>query len=201
MREFPYDRPSTTMAVFEMCPACADEYTNPGERRFHAQPNACAECGPSLRLVAANACEEGKELHFDLRASSLTILHHVRRLLYNGRIVALKGLGGFLLACDAHNDQAVQTLRQRKKRSDKPFALMVRDIPSVERLCVVSEAEREALLGPRCPIVILQRRSDCPIQAAVAPGNDTLGVMLPYTPLHHLLLKTTPGRRRHSRRW
>ena len=177
-RKIPYDRPLTTMACFAMCEQCLREYEDPTDRRFHAQPNACPNCGPSLALNA-DVFERGQ--------SSLPAVREVRRMLREGRILAIKGLGGFHLACDPFNDTAVQSLRERKKRSDKPFALMVPDVAGAERFCLVSDAAREALISPRRPIVILPRRPDAPISAALAPGNNTLGVMLPYTPLHYLL--------------
>jgi hydrogenase maturation protein HypF len=163
--DVPYDRAVTTMAEFEMCPACRSEYENPLDRRFDAQPNACPLCGPALSRE----------------------LGRIRDLLKDGRILAIKGLGGFHLACDAQNEASVQLLRQRKRRSDKAFALMVRDIGGAEDICDVSLDDRRALLGPRRPIVLMRRRPSAPIPAAVAPGNETLGVMLPYTPLHYLL--------------
>lgn len=168
--DIPYDRANTTMAAFRMCPACQAEYDDPANRRFHAQPNACPQCGPALSGDLALA----------------------RRFLGEGRIVGVKGLGGFHLACDAANDAAVRRLRERKRRSDKPFALMVRDLPSAEAIAIVSDAEREALLSERRPIVVLPRRPGTNISQAVAPGNQTLGVMLPYTPLHHLLFVDAP---------
>jgi len=164
-RMIPYDRPLTTMACFPMCEQCQGEYQDPSNRRFHAQPNACPDCGPSLTLSIDVA----------------------RQLLHEGRILAIKGLGGFHLVCDPFNDAAVRLLRERKKRSDKPFALMVPDVAAAEKFCFVSEAERAALTSIRRPIVILQRRPGAPISQSLAPGNPTLGVMLPYTPLHHLL--------------
>src|ERR1700733_5827544 len=164
-RMIPYDRPLTTMACFPMCEQCLREYEDPSNRRFHAQPNACPNSRPSPTLPIDRA----------------------RQLLHEGRIVAIKGLGGFHLVCDAFNDAAVRLLRDRKKRSDKPFALMVPDIDAAEKLCVVSDAERAALTSIRRPIVILARRPDAPLSPALAPGNHTLGVMLPYTPLHYLL--------------
>ncbi len=164
-RTIPYDRPLTTMACFPMCEQCLREYQDPSNRRFHAQPNACPDCGPSLTLS----------------------VDATRKLLHEGRIVAIKGLGGFHLVCDPSNDSAVRLLRERKKRSDKPFALMVPDVAAAEKLCFVSDAERAALTSIRRPIVILARRPDAAISQALAPGNKTLGVMLPYTPLHHLL--------------
>src|ERR1700722_13997075 len=164
-RAVPYDRPLTTMACFPMCQHCLSEHQDPANRRFHAQPNACPDCGPALTLS----------------------LEKVRELLHAGRIVAIKGLGGFHLVCDPSNDTTVRQLRERKKRSDKPFALMVPDIAAAEKLCFVSDAERAALTSIRRPIVILERRPGVPLSQALAPGNNTLGVMLPYTPLHHLL--------------
>jgi hydrogenase maturation protein HypF len=164
-RMIPYDRPLTTMACFPMCEHCLREYEDPSNRRFHAQPNACPDCGPSLTLSVETA----------------------RELLHEGRILAIKGLGGFQLVCDPTNDAAVRLLRERKKRSDKPFALMVPDIAAAEKLCFVSDAERKALTSIRRPILILSRRPDAGLAQALAPGNNTLGVMLPYTPLHHLL--------------
>lgn len=165
-RMIPYDRPLTTMACFPMCPECLREYEDPSDRRFHAQPNACPNCGPSLTLSISEA----------------------QHLLHEGKIVAIKGLGGFHLVCDPFNDAAVRLLRERKKRSDKPFALMVPDADAAERFCFVSDAERAALTSIRRPIVILHRRLECSLSNALAPGNNTLGLMLPYTPLHHLLL-------------
>jgi hydrogenase maturation protein HypF len=182
-RKIPYDRPLTTMACFAMCTSCLGEYQNPADRRFHAQPNACPECGPALTLVLRADLEA--PLTFD---GGLSEIRAVRQMLQQGRIVALKGLGGFHLACDASNDHAVHGLRERKKRSDKPFAIMAPDVASAERLCVVSEGARVALESARRPIVILPRRADGPVfPEALAPGNNTLGIMLPYTPLHYLL--------------
>ena len=184
-RTIPYDRPWTTMACFAMCERCLAEYDNPRDRRFHAQPNACPDCGPSLELVTAAHSAEAPA--FRPSGPNLAAIREVRRLLREGRIVAIKGLGGFHLACDPMNDRAVERLRERKKRSDKPFALMVPDLAGAEQFCIVCDAERRALASPRRPIVILRRRPDAPISQALAPGNDTLGVMLPYTPLHFLL--------------
>ncbi|HLG94877.1 MAG TPA: carbamoyltransferase HypF [Bryobacteraceae bacterium] len=183
-RKIPYDRPLTTMACFAMCERCLAEYEDPGDRRFHAQPNACPQCGPSLSLALADGLERAPEF---VPGHSLAIIGEVRRLLREGRIVAIKGLGGFHLACDPANEAAVRLLRERKKRSDKPFALMVPDIESAERFCVISDAARAALVSSRRPIVILPRRDDAAFTRELAPGNNTLGVMLPYTPLHYLL--------------
>ncbi len=170
IRDIPYDRPNTTMAGFRMCGACQAEYDDPANRRFHAQPNACPQCGPQLSAAIGEA----------------------QRRLAGGAIIAIRGLGGFHLACDPRNDAAVRLLRERKRRSDKPFALMARDVAAVEAFCIVSDDGRRALLGPRRPIVVMPRRADAGISAAVAPGNNTIGVMLPYTPLHHLLFTGAP---------
>jgi hydrogenase maturation protein HypF len=170
IRDIPYDRPNTTMAPFRMCAECRAEYDDPRDRRFHAQPNACAVCGPSLSADLGEA----------------------RRRLAAGEILAIKGLGGFHLGCDARNEGAVRRLRERKRRSDKPFALMARDMVAAEAACRVSDADRAALAGARRPIVIMPRREACGVPEAVAPGNRTLGVMLPYTPLHHLLFVNAP---------
>ncbi len=170
IRDIPYDRPNTTMRPFRMCAACQSEYDDPRDRRFHAQPNACPRCGPALSAEIGEA----------------------QRRLTAGEILAIKGLGGFHLACDARNEAAVSLLRRRKRRSDKPFALMARDLAAAEAICEVSGADREALSGSCRPIVILPRLPDSDIPEAVAPGNRTLGVMLPYTPLHHLLFEGAP---------
>jgi hydrogenase maturation protein HypF len=185
IQDIPYDRPMTTMASFQMCELCQAEYDDPTNRRFHAQPNACPECGPAL-AIAASGSAFPPEGDYNPDASA-GIIRKARELLREGKIVAVKGLGGFLFACDAQNDTSVNLLRTRKRRSDKPFAMMARDLATVESFCVVSETERAALLSPRRPIVILRRHHDAKISAAVAPGNDTIGVMLPYTPLHYLL--------------
>ena len=170
IRDIPYDRPNTTMAGFRMCAACRAEYDDPANRRFHAQPNACPECGPQLSAPIGEA----------------------QQRLAAGEIVALRGLGGFHLACDPRNDTTVRRLRERKRRSDKPFALMARDLAAVEAFCVLSGEDRRALESSRRPIVILPRRPESDISASVAPGNRTIGVMLPYTPLHHLLFAGAP---------
>jgi hydrogenase maturation protein HypF len=183
--DVPYDRPFTTMAEFVMCPDCDREYHDPADRRFHAQPNACPVCGPHLELW-------DRERRISERGEALG---DVRRLLGEGAIVAIKGLGGFQLACDAMNEAAVRRLRERKRRSDRPFGLMAPDLGAVEQCCVVSDAEQKVVAGPLRPLVILPRRLDCRVPDAVAPGNNTLGIMLPYTPLHHLLFT---GDRRYS---
>ncbi|MGH9839777.1 MAG: carbamoyltransferase HypF, partial [Blastocatellia bacterium] len=179
----PYDRAETTMRDFEMCRACRAEYENPLDRRFHAEPTACPACGPRLWLTAA----PGSEVRLDpVREGDAVACS--RLFLLNGKIVAVKGLGGFHLACDALDAEAVERLRNRKYREDKPFALMAASVEVINRFCFISAAEEELLLSERRPIVLLERKPEAPIPAAVAPGVHTLGFMLPYTPLHHLLL-------------
>jgi hydrogenase maturation protein HypF len=183
IQDIPYDRPKTTMAPFEMCPACAAEYHDPLDRRFHAQPVACPDCGPQVWLETDGLPEHNAE----------NAIIETRWLLAQGKIVAVKGLGGFHLACDAANLDAVSELRRRKLRVDKPFALMFPDLETVEKHCTLNDAERELLLSRERPIVILIKRPDSRIVAEVAPGQSTLGVMLPYTPLHYLLLERQSG--------
>ena len=167
----PYDRPLTTMAGFEMCAACRAEYHDPGDRRFHAQPTACPQCGPRLSMEVAD----------------------VARALDDGQVVALKGLGGYHLACRADHQEAAAALRARKHREDKPFALMAADLDAADELVELTAAERELLTGRERPIVIARRRRGARVADAVAPGAPDLGVMLPYTPLHHLLLAAAGG--------
>lgn len=182
IKDIPYDRPATTMAEFELCDACRAEYTDPLDRRFHAQPVACADCGPNIWLVRKDIPA------MDIHQGALLA---ARRLLREGKIIAVKGLGGFHLACDAANPVAVDALRRRKGRIGKPFALMAADLSFVEKLCQMGDAERTLLTGREKPIVLLRRRPGNPLTDSVAPGVDTLGMMLPYTPLHHLLLNQT----------
>ena len=182
IEDIPYDRPKTTMREFEMCPQCQREYHDPLDRRFHAQPNACPQCGPSLELVDGDGnpvdCNDAIEAASDL--------------LKAGEILAVKGLGGFQLACDATNEVAINLLRTRKRRPCKPLAVMVSTLEVVERHCLVSHEERKLLQSPQCPIVLLRwKHSSSNISPAVAPNLNYLGVMLPYTPLHHLLLRET----------
>jgi hydrogenase maturation protein HypF len=191
IRDIPYDRATTTMSAFTMCGDCQAEYEDPGDRRFHAQPNACAVCGPSLALLPSTGNSlEG--VSFAAR-DSLAIIGQTRALLREGKIIAVKGLGGFLLACDATNDAAVAELRRRKRRPHKPFALMVRDLSAVKKLCRLTAEDEAALLHPRRPIVVLPRRPGGQLSGSLAPGDNTLGVMLPYTPLHYLLFSDSPG--------
>lgn len=186
IRDVPYDRPNTTMAEFPMCARCEAEYEDPLNRRFHAEPNACPDCGPSLVLLSGEELSSGVPL-FPSAHDSPAILDRVRTLLREGRILAIKGLGGFHLVCDATSEGAVNLLRERKRRSGKAFAIMVRSPEIAERICVLTDADRALLQGTRRPIVLLPRREQSGIATGVAPGNARLGLMLPYTPLHHLL--------------
>ncbi len=178
----PYDRDRTTMRCFQMCDDCRKEYEDPRDRRFHAQPIACPSCGPHLWLET----EAGRSAEGDP-------IDACAKLLTEGKIVAIKGLGGYQLACDGLNDVAVSQLRSRKRRYGKPFGLMVSDIEWAQRLCEVSGAEKRSLESRERPIVLLRRRADAQVAAEVAPDLDTLGLMLPYTPLHHLLLRSYDG--------
>ena len=187
IRDIPYDRPQTTMAPFPMCPACAAEYTDPLNRRFHAQPVACPLCGPHVWLEAG-ADRQDRHEGQSLQEVSETALARARKWLGEGKILAVKGLGGFHLACNALDETAVAELRRRKLRVDKPFALMVADLEAAEKYCFVSPAERTLLVSRERPIVILRRRPGAAIAPSVAPDQNTLGLMLPYTPLHYLLL-------------
>jgi len=181
-RSLPYDRPATTMSAFRMCADCETEYAAPSDRRFHAQPDACPVCGPQVRLLSA----EGREIARQTKA-----LVKTASLLARGRIVAIKGLGGYHLSCDAQNRAAVMALRKRKGRPHKPFALMVRDTDAVRRIACVDEREEELLMSDIRPIVLLAKRPDAPDSLvtidAICPANPSIGVMLPYTPLHYLL--------------
>ena len=201
IRSLPYDRAATSMDRFPMCPACAAEYADPLDRRFHAQPDACFDCGPHITWrEAAGGMElessEATPAVGDTRESSDAIIERCVELLEAGGIVAIKGLGGFHLACDAANEQAVVELRRHKRRSNKPLAVMVRDLTDAERLCRVNDAERDLLAGSIRPIVLLRRRGvgmgdsfdALALAPSVAHDLPELGVMLPYTPLQHLLL-------------
>ena len=198
--DIPYDRPNTTMAEFPLCPQCASEYSDPSNRRFHAQPVACPVCGPHIWLEYYNpeptesfTHEPAEETH--PIKSSREVIKESQRLLANGKILAIKGLGGFHLACDATNQGAVDELRRRKLRVDKPFALMMPDLSTIRQHCYLSDAEEALLLSHQRPIVILNRRPGSAITADIAPHQDTIGVMLPYTPLHFILFSnlTTQG--------
>lgn len=178
VRDVPYDRSRTTMAAFTMCASCAAEYADPLSRRFHAQPDACPACGPRARIHGSAGSDCVAEAAAALRRAA---------------IVAVKGLGGFHLACDARDPQAVRRLRQRKRRSDKPFAVMFPDLAGIEREAHVDAGEREALVGPRRPIVLLRWRQAGTLAPEVAPGLCEIGAFLPATPLHHLLLQAFGG--------
>jgi hydrogenase maturation protein HypF len=177
----PYDRPRTTMASFTMCARCRAEYEDPADRRFHAQPTACPTCGPQLHLLDS----QGEQLPVADPVAAFAAA------LRNGKIGALKGLGGYHLACAAENPQAVSELRRRKHRDEKPFAIMVGKIADADKLAEVEATERDLLLSPRRPIVLLRKRKGTGIAEDVAPQNPLVGVMLAYTPLHHLLLQET----------
>ncbi len=175
----PYDRLRTTMRSFNMCRACRAEYIDPANRRFHAEPTCCPDCGPHVALTPGTS------------GRLQDAINDARELLLGGKIIAIKGLGGYHLACDALNEEAVQTLRRRKYREDKPFALMANSVDVIRKYCRVSPAEEELLLSPERPIVLLERKADALISQAIAPGVRTLGFMLPYTPLHYLLLENS----------
>jgi len=180
IREVPYDRPQTTMAVFPMCPQCQEEYEDPEDRRFHAEPTACPQCGPQAWLEYDGARIEKEPL----KAAG--------RLLKEGKIVAVKGLGGFHLAVDARNEIALDALRRRKGRVAKPFAVMVRNLAEAELVGELGDLERALLLSPERPIVLVKTRENGPLSSLVAPGNNYVGLMLPYTPLHMLLFAYAP---------
>ncbi|HZE05693.1 MAG TPA: carbamoyltransferase HypF [Solirubrobacteraceae bacterium] len=186
VRGVPYDRPRTTMAAFEMCEHCRREYEDPADRRFHAQPNACPVCGPAVTLVDAEGTPVPWGPARDAVAAAAAALRR-------GRIVAVKGIGGFHLACRADDEEAVGALRARKHREDKPFALMAASEVQAQALVALGAAERELLSAPERPIVLAPRRPRAPVAASVAPGAPELGVMLPYSPLHHLLLGDAGG--------
>ena len=212
IRSLPYDRAATSMNCFPMCPECAAEYADPLDRRFHAQPDACFDCGPHITWREASVGGEPGEAAAlpavgTTRETSDAIIDRCVELLAGGGIVAIKGLGGFHLACDASNEQAVAELRRRKRRSNKPLAVMVRDLADAERLCHVNDVARGLLAGSIRPIVLLRRRAACesggsPDALALAPSvaHDLpeLGVMLPYTPLQHLLLAAAEARGMHA---
>jgi len=218
VRDVPYDRARTTMAGFTMCPACAAEYGDPGNRRFHAEPACCPTCGPSLALISlatgpvlASPVLAGPVLTSPVLAgpvlASPLLADPVRAnpvrasdpvgaaaaMLREGHILAIKGLGGYHLAIDATSEKAAAVLRERKHREDKPFAVMVADVTAARQLCEVDDAAARVLGSARRPIVLLPRRPGAPVAEAVAPGNRQLGIMLPYTPLHHLLLSAMAG--------
>lgn len=178
-KDIPYDRHNTTMASFQMCPACQREYNNPLDRRYHAQPTACPDCGPQVQLII-----EGKVIADADEAILLS-----RQLIKEGKILSIKGIGGYHLACDARNSQAVSALRDRKKRSDKPFALMAYDMEAISKYCLITEGAKSLLTSKERPIVLLPVKNLFDLSGDIAPRQNHLGFMLPYSPLHHLLLQ------------
>ena len=183
IRELPYDRPATTMSAFAMCGRCAGEYHDPADRRFHAQPIACPDCGPSLWFRSAAGRIGGSD----------AALAATQRALAAGAVVAIKGIGGYHLACTVDDGAVVATLRARKARGAKPFAMLVRDLDVARRYAYIDESEAAVLSSPARPIVLLRRRPGAPVAEAVAPGSPLLGLMLPYSPIHYLLLAPVPG--------
>lgn len=178
LKRLPYDRKNSTMAKFEMCAGCKTEYARMQDRRFHAQTNCCPACGPTLRLLGRNGeCLPVKDP-----------ISEAAKFLRQGAIIAVKGIGGYHLCCDAQSGAAVRLLRARKRRPDKPLAVMAKDMQSAMRVCEISEQEQTVLLSPVHPIVLLKKRVPALLPEGIAPGQNTLGLMLPYTPLHHLLL-------------
>ncbi len=190
-KRLPYDRPNTTMAGFALCEACAAQYHDPKDRRFHAQPLACAACGPRLWLEEAR----GQDARVDGSDAALRV---AQGALAAGQVLAVKGLGGYHIACDAFSEEAVARLRARKGRADKPFAVMVRNLELARQLAHIDADESRLLLSPQCPIVLLRVRAEPgaagpALSPLVAPDNPMIGIMLPYTPLHHLLFNPVPG--------
>ena len=177
IRDLPYDRPATTMAAFSMCPECDAEYHDPAHRRFHAQPNACPLCGPTVTMNGVQG---------------FAAIAQARSRIANGEILAVKGVGGFHLVCDATNDGALNRLRERKNRFEQPFAVMARDLDAARRFAYMDSEEARLLAGRQRPIVLLRKRPDSMLSELVAPGNGYVGVMLPYSPLHHLLVGENP---------
>ncbi|MDD5088065.1 MAG: carbamoyltransferase HypF [bacterium] len=187
IRALPYDRPQTTMREFPLCDACRAEYDNPADRRFHAQPVACDDCGPHARFLIARGHT------WETESANFRPISSAARALRLGRIVLIQGIGGFHLACDARDENTVRELRRRKQRDEKPFALMVPDEASLRACCEVSSVEWKLLTSRRAPIVLLRRKENAPVAESVAPGNPGLGAMLPYAPLHVLLLREFGG--------
>ncbi|KLO47127.1 hydrogenase maturation protein HypF [Mycobacterium nebraskense] len=183
IRGLPYDRPATTMSGFAMCQRCSAEYHDPANRRFHAQPIACSDCGPSLWFRSATGRVDGAD----------AALAATQRALATGAVVAIKGVGGYHLACTVTDGEALAALRARKARGAKPFAMLVRDLDVARRYAYVDDSEAAVLSSPARPIVLLRRRPEAPVADAVAPGSPLLGLMLPYSPVHHLLLAPVPA--------
>jgi len=181
IKDIPYDRPQTTMAEFDLCPTCMKEYQDPLDRRFHAQPVACHECGPQIWLALPDESSLRQGLSGD------PALLESQRLLSEGYIIGIKGLGGFHLACDGENTDAIQRLRERKSRPSKPLAVMMPTLEAVRKYCQISNAEENLLSSPQRPVLLLQRNPESSLPQEIAPGQEQIGVMLPYTPLHYLL--------------
>lgn len=181
INDLPYDRINTTMKPFVMCKFCKTQYESPENRRFHAQPNACEKCGPNLSLIT-------NDLNV-ISNNNTQVIKLAANALQDGKIIAIKGLGGFHLACLATDDNAVKTLRDRKKRFHKPVAIMVKNIEAAEKLCNISIAEKKFLKDPSRPIVLLKKKNDCKISKEIAPNLDHIGIIMPYTPLHFLLMQ------------
>jgi len=179
IKDIPYDRKKTAMKEFKMCGSCQKEYETPSDRRFHAQPDACWYCGPDVKLVRSPKSK--------VRSKGIKAIQKTVEFLRKGKIIAVKGIGGFHICCDATNDKAVKKLRHRKNRPDKPFAVMMPNIETIKKYCYVSEKEKNILLSPERPIVLLKKRLQ--ISELIAPNNNYLGAMLPYTPLHYLLVQ------------
>ncbi len=191
IEDMPYDRPKTTMNKFEMCSDCQREYDDPNNRRFHAQPNACPVCGPRLSFVGRRPQDQTTADQQTVNLEGEEALAAAVEMLQAGQIVAIKGLGGFQLACDAGNEDAVKRLRDKKHRYGKPLAVMTETIKEAAEICFINAAEQELLESPERPIVLLRRRPKDVVAPNIAPGNNYIGIMLPYTPLHQLLLRDT----------
>jgi len=184
IKDIPYDRDKTTMSSFEMCNLCRQEYTTPSDRRYHAQPVSCHDCGPSLGILD----EKGNNLS-KTQMDSKECIEYITNVIKMGQIAAIKGIGGYHLACDALKESAVDRLRSRKHRDDKPFALMMRNLNVVAKYCKMNEKEMQLLKSPANPIVLLEKKEEMELPAAIAYMNRYLGVMLPYTPIHHILFE------------
>lgn len=178
IEELPYDRPYTTMKSFQMCPACKKEYMDSSNRRHHAQPIACPKCGPKVELLNS----EGQKLEVD------NPIYETIKMLKAGNVIAVKGIGGYHLCCDASNEKAIAILRARKKRPYRPLAIMAASVSAIEKIAQISDTELELLKSPESPIVVLRKNNHYRLPGNIAPGMETIGVMLPYTPLHHLIL-------------
>ncbi|MEI6289081.1 MAG: carbamoyltransferase HypF [Chloroflexota bacterium] len=191
IKDIPYDRINTTMAEFQMCPECLEEYEDPANRRFHAQPIACPNCGPIIWLNKSNLIQDSQ--HYIDYEGQIDVIKKTRDLIKEGKIIAVKGLGGFHLMCDATKNEPIALLRGRKKRYEKPFAVMMADIKTVSKYCQISKNEIDLLESPAHPIVILKViNPNVPVNL-ISPGQNSLGVMLPYTPLHALLMQKEDG--------